>query len=118
MGEMVLAIKDDPDAPPMEAGIDEDLKKQGSAVVKYYYYKLPFKICNGRLAIADIDAIYGLKDMFPSCDLMLAEWRPGDCHLLRPGDTDTGASALLKREGDFFCDVRPGLTYHLLVAER
>jgi DnaJ-domain-containing protein 1 len=118
MMAQMIAIKDDPDALPREAGLDDDLKRQGSAVVKYYHYKLPFKVSNCRLAVADIDGIYGVKDAFPDCSLMLAEWRRGDCHILRPGDADTGESAILKQEQGCFCDVQPGKTYHLLVQEK
>lgn len=118
IGQTCSAIKDDPDALPQEAGLDDDLKRQGSAVVKYYQYKLPFKISDGRLAIADIDAIYCLTDMFPGCTLMLAEWRKGEGHILRHGDTDTGESAVLKQERGFVHGVQPGMTYHLLVQEK
>merc|ERR1719329_1958472 len=35
-----MALKDDPDALPAEAGVDEHLREQGSVVVKYYAYAL------------------------------------------------------------------------------
>merc|ERR1719387_484198 len=82
----MLMLQDDPDAPPPEAGVDQGLLDQGLAVVKYYHYKLPFAVPDGRLRLEDVDNIYALSDVFPKLDLLLAEWRPGDCHVLRPGD--------------------------------
>lgn len=118
MNQTNLMILDDPDALPKEAGMDDELRARGTAAVKYYHYKLPFVVSDGRLTISEIDQIYALSDTFPGCGFLLAEWRPGDCHLLRPGDQDTGESPLLPQEGGCFCDVRPGMTYHLLVQEK
>lgn len=118
MLQTALMIKDDPNALPREAGMDDELKAQGCVVVKYSHYKLPFKVPEGRLAIADIDALYCLTDIFPGCTFLLAEWRPGDCHILRPGDEDSGESAIMRQEGGSFCDLRPGMNYHLLVQEK
>lgn len=118
MCSSLIAIKDDPEALPREAGMDDDLKRRACVVVKYYNYKLPFKVADGRLAISEVDAIYGLTDSFPNCSMMLAKWRQGDCHILRADETDSGESPILKQEGGFFCDLQAGMNYHLLVQER
>jgi hypothetical protein len=115
--EKMIKVPDDYKDPAEDPGLNKGFKEKGVAVVKYFDYKMPFPVPDGRLAVSEIDEVYGIRDVCPGCQFFLAEWRPGDNHRYQHGEPDRGDSSLLTKDAETFCGLEAGMTYFLLVLE-